>query len=99
MSNKVKLINRNDLVDKGIGVITETEEDISLEGFLLTRDIKECLKTIIEADIEHKRIEHTRKIEEGMKKKGVKRGRLPLSVEIQEEILRLREQGLTYKEI
>lgn len=99
MSNKIRLINREDLVKEGLKVIIDSEEMVSFEGLEITQDIKECIQTILEADTEYKRIEHTKKIEEGMKKKGVKRGRLPLSNELQEEIFRLRSQGMTYEEI
>lgn len=99
MSKVVREIKREDLVNRGIKIITDTEEEVSLEGFLVTKEIKEGLKTIIEADAEHRKREHTRKIDEGMKEKGVKRGRLPLSKDIQEKILELREEGLTYVSI
>ncbi len=99
MSNKIRLINREDLVKEGLKVIIDSDEMVSFEGLEITQDIKECIQTILEADTEYKRIEHVKKIEQGMKEKGVKRGRLPLSNELQEEILRLRSQGMTYEEI
>lgn len=99
MESKVRVVNREDLVSKGIKVITDTEEVISIDGIEINQDIKKCFLTILEADAEHKRIEHTKKIEEGMRSKGAKRGRLPLSEDIQHYILELRRQGLTYEEI
>lgn len=99
MSNKVRVINREDLVKEGLKVIIDSEEMISFEGLEITQDIKECIKAMLEVDTEHKRIEHVKKIEQGMKEKGAKRGRLPLSNELQEKILRLRSQGMTYEEI
>ncbi len=99
MSNKIRLVNREDLIKEGLKVIIDSDEIVSFEGLEITQDIKECIQTILEADTEYKRLEHVKKIEQGMKDKGVKRGRLPLSNELQEEILRLRGQGLTYEEI
>lgn len=101
MKNKVRVIDREDLVNEGIKIITDTdtEEAISLDGLEINQEIKKCFQTILEADTEFKRKEHTRKIEEGMRKKGVKRGRLPLADELIKEIIKLRESGMTYEEV
>lgn len=99
MIDKVIVIDKEDLISNGIKLITETTELISYDGVMLDNEIKKCFLSILEADAEHRRIEHIKKIENGMSLKGVKRGRHPLSNKVQEKILELRDKGLTYEDI
>lgn len=99
MKNGAKKISKADLEAKGIQVVMETEGDLDIEGILITEEQKKCWDNILTIEIERQRKEHARRTKEGMKNKGVTPGRLPISLDLQNEIIEMRKRGFTVTKI
>lgn len=96
MDNEAKVIEMDDLKREGVQLIYDTPGAVIVDGQLITEDMKKSFVTISEADKAHWKAKHARLTEEGMQKKGAKRGRKSvITEELGIEILRLSDLGLS----